>query len=126
MKFSHRVNEIISDQKPNRPFIVSLICVLGFFFTLSAVFGLFFPSSRTALAEYGILRPSIAYLKIIIALIAFIGYWKMKRYGVYLYVAMTFSGIIVNLGIFGAIYLPFQYVHFLIIIIGLIYFKRMS
>jgi hypothetical protein len=96
-----------------RPAIITIICILGFLGALMMLLTLLNPSARTQMIqETGV--------------IGLVGYWKMKRWGLYLYTVMAIisigGGFLLNLktGLFSYL------VPIIVIGIGLIYFERMT
>lgn len=110
-----------------RPAIITIICILGFFGALMMLLTLLNPSARTQMIqeEGAIIIPFL--MSIFIFWVAgLIGYWKMKRWGVTLYCIMTVisigGGFLLDLktGLFSYI-MPI-----IVIVVGLVYFKRMT
>jgi hypothetical protein len=70
-------------QTRERPALITIICLLAFFGTVGAVRVVFFsPVAR----EFGAWFPFYFFLHGILILVASLGLWKMKKWGVYLYI----------------------------------------
>ena len=82
-----------SSQK--RPLIITIICIIGFISApLFILRLLFIPEVATKLTEiYGKQFVPATILLAVIGLIALIGFWKMRKWGVYLYTLMAILGI---------------------------------
>ena len=118
--------QAVLSSKSVRPFLVTLLCILGFLFGIGALFSIANPEVLDKLLAYGYDRFMLSCIKTMIAIVAFIGYWKMRRWGVYLFAAMTFGGIAAHLSILGPIWWPALMPNLLVIVVGLVYFKKMS
>ena len=110
-----------------RPLIITIICIVLFISYLFGFFSLLIPDARNAVTQqYGASVIAFTVLSGIVGLVAIIGYWKMRKWGVYLYCA----SIVIN--IMGGLVLKFQtslYAYLMaavIIGIGLAYFRRMT
>ena len=110
-----------------RPIIITIVCILGFLGAAVMLLGLLSPSARTQLIkQYGTIMIPISMLSFSFFLAGIIGYWKMRKWGVYFYSVMAIisigSGILLNLqtGILSYI------IPIVIIGIGIIYYNRMS
>ena len=70
-------------QTRERPALITIICLLAFFGTVGTVRMVFFsPVAR----EFGAWFPFYFFLHGILVLVASIALWKMKKWGVYLYI----------------------------------------
>ena len=110
-----------------RPAIITIICILGFLGAIMMLLTLLSASARTQMIqeEGAIIMPFL--MSIFIFWVAgMIGYWKMKRWGVYLYCVMA----VISIGggfLFDLQTGTFSYLMPIIVIgVGLIYFKRMT
>ena len=110
-----------------RPVIITIICILGFLGALMMLLTLLNPSARTQMIqETGVIIIPFLMSIFIFWVAGLIGYWKMKRWGLYLYTVMAIisigGGFLLNLktGLFSYI-MPI-----IVIGIGLIYFDRMT
>jgi hypothetical protein len=111
-----------------RPIIISIICICAAFFVVVTAIALVFSSgARSYVFANMLMAPSnyVGLLSAFINLIALIGYWKMRKWGVYLYAV----GIVVSV-LFGLIDKSFSFgsliLSIVVVGIGLLYFKRMS
>jgi hypothetical protein len=92
-----------------RPTIITVFCVIGFIGVPFVFGGLLIPSARELLIQqYGFSFVPITVLSSLLGLIGLIGYWKMRKWGVYFYSAMAIIsigyGLIVGIpGILGYI-----------------------
>ena len=92
-----------------RPKIITVFCIIGFIGAPFVFEGLLIPSARELLIQqYGIFFVPITLLSSLLGLIGLIGYWKMRKWGVYFYTAMAVIsigyGLIVGIsGILGYI-----------------------
>ena len=79
-----------------RPLIITIICIIGFITALLVILRLLFiPEVATKLREiYGKQFVPAAISLVVIGLIALIGFWKMRKWGVYLYTLMAILGIV--------------------------------
>lgn len=113
-------------ERGKRPLLVTIFCILGFIAVPIVLFGMLVPSVRDVLIQrHGVLYVPITLLTTILALAGLIGYWTMKKWGVYVYAAMVVITIIYYLiaGIpdtFGHIY------RLVIVAVGFVYLRKMS
>jgi hypothetical protein len=110
-----------------RPAAVTIICILGFLGALMMLLTLLNPSARTqTIQETGLIIIPFLMSIFILWVAGLIGYWNMKRWGLYLYSVMAIismgGGFLLNLktGLLSYI-MPI-----IVIGIGLIYFRRMT
>lgn len=110
-----------------RPVIISIICVLGLLGGILSLAGILIPAARAMLVEsYGVLFVALTAVVSILTFASLLGFWKMKKWGLYVYIAATL------LGIAGGVYLglPFNILSYVvpaaIILIGFLYFKRLK
>jgi len=110
-----------------RPFWVTFVCVFGITVILISLYLIFIdPSTNVhAFATHGILRPTILAIINLISLIAFIGIWRMKRWGLITLIATFAISIIYNF-IMGIGYYWGYIPGVIIIIICLLYVKKMD
>jgi len=110
-----------------RPFWVTLACVFGITVILISLYLIFIdPSTNVhAFITHGFWRPTILAVINLISLIAFIGIWRMKRWGLITLIATFAISIIYNF-IMGIGYYWGYIPGAIIIIICLLYVKRMS
>lgn len=110
-----------------RPAIITITCILGFLGALMMLLTLLNPSARTQMIqEEGVIIIPFLMSIFIFWVAGMIGYWKMKRWGVYLYIVMA----VISIGggfLFNLQTGTFSYLMPIIVIgIGLIYLKRMT
>jgi hypothetical protein len=110
-----------------RPAAITIICILGFLGALMMLLTLLNPSARTEMIqETGLIIIPFLMSIFIFWVAGLIGYWKMKRWGLYLYTVMAVisigAGFLFNLQTGTISYL----MPIIVIGIGLIYFKRMT
>ncbi|MBN1684992.1 MAG: hypothetical protein JW855_06160 [Gammaproteobacteria bacterium] len=86
-KGGYRLFIVDSPPEKTRPLLISVVCVLGFLFTALGIgVILFFPHSVEELVRlYGHHLPVWSVITNIFSLIAFIGIWRMKYWGIILY-----------------------------------------
>ncbi len=71
--------------QPRRPPVVTILCILGFIGAVLVV-----PSALSAAArEVGPWYPSYLFFVGLSGLVCNIGFWKMRKWGLYLYLAVT-------------------------------------
>ncbi len=110
-----------------RPAVITIVCIFSFIGFAMIFVSLLRPAIRGLLIQrYGMIIMFLTLLTLIFGISGIIGYWRMSRWGVYLYSIM----VIISLG--GGMMLgiqtgPMAYVMpFVIIGIGLAYFKQMK
>ncbi|MDQ1299709.1 MAG: hypothetical protein QG636_377 [Patescibacteria group bacterium] len=108
-----------------RPVIISIICVVGFLGGILSLAGIIIPASRAMLVEsYGMSFVILTAVLTILTFASLIGFWKMKKWGLYTYIVATVLGMV------GGLYLglPFNVLSYIvptaIVVTGLFYFKR--
>ncbi|RIK34798.1 MAG: hypothetical protein DCC55_32315 [Chloroflexi bacterium] len=109
----------------DRPLSITIVCIIGFVafglsvFSVPMMYG-------TITAAYGVWFGPIWLVSLAVTLASLIGYWQMKKWGVYLYLAAFISGTVMGI-LFG---LPFTVVGvvapLLISALGLAYLRRME
>jgi len=107
-------NEILdytkSDAETKRPLLITIICVLGI---LGAVGSLLVLLSDQA-KEVGEWYPPFLAFTSTVGAICFIGFWKMKRWAVYLYVGLVLLNQFVmwTMGVWnlGALLIPLVFI----------------
>ena len=83
----------MKQQSEKRPIIITIFCIMGFLAVPFIIAGFLIPSGRNFLIQqYGFSFILIANLLSILSLAGLIGYWKMRKWGVYIYTA----AIIIN------------------------------
>lgn len=108
-----------------RPVLISAMCLLGFFHTLFAIAVILFApqSVEKLVAIYGHHLPMWSVVINIFSLIAFVGIWRMRYWGMILYIVAYIAGAfhahMTGYELLWA-YLP----GFLVIVISLIYLRR--
>ena len=119
--------EPISESR-KRPTIITVFCVIGFISGFISL-GLTLLSSRDfngfSVETYGAWYMPFVVVNMILYLVSVVGYWKMRKWGVYLYTALFAIGTIV--GVVAGV--PFTIlgviVPIAVIIIGFTYLKGM-
>ena len=110
-----------------RPLLITIVCIFGFIGFAMMFVALLIPSIRNLLIQrHGMIFIFLFALTFIFGIAGLIGYWKMNRWGIYLYSLMAIisfsSGFLVNV----QTRLIDNLLPFVIIGIGLAYFKRMK
>lgn len=110
-----------------RPIIITIVSILGFLGAAFMLLSLLIPSVRTQLIQqYGAIMIPISVLTFIFGLAGIIGYWNMRKWGVYLYSVMAIisivSGILLNMQTGISSYI----MPIVIIGIGILYYNRMT
>jgi hypothetical protein len=119
------MNEHTQPTQPKRPGIITAICVLGFLGVVNAAFSMFSPYAKMLGSSFQ------AYFAVVmlINLIAVVGFWKMKKWGVILY-ALTVTVNVVVLWQVWHFKLPAVLVgwvlNMVIVIIGIYHFPKMD
>ena len=67
-----------------RPIIITIVCVVGFIATALAV-PVIFSNAAASIASW---YPTVAAISIALTFVSLVGYWRMQRWGVYLYTAL--------------------------------------
>lgn len=85
-----------------RPALITIICLLGFFGIVGALRNLFFTSRFKVYGEW---FPFYFFLHGVLVFIASIGLWRMKKWGVYLYILTIVEAqfILIIIGLWGII-----------------------
>lgn len=100
------MSEAPSQPANKRPVIITVICIIGFIGALFS-FPLVFSSYASAIGPW---YPPFLGLASIVGIIAFIGVWRMRLWGLYLYSAMFIVSqivlIVMHLWSLPAIILP--------------------
>lgn len=113
-----------------RPLIITIICVLNFTGITCSFLSLVIPEDRALLVRRaGAVMVPIAFTICILVFVGMIGYWKMRKWGVWVYSCMAVinfgSGLLLRLplsqkGVFHYLLIIF------VIVIGFVYFDRMT
>ena len=86
--------------REKRPVLITLICIVGVIFNLMSVFGLLFLKELTEelAGAFGTHFVMIALITSISTIIAYIGLWRMRMWGIMLYgvSAIVFSAATIN------------------------------
>ncbi len=113
-------------EKNQRPLLITIVCIFGFIGGILVFLGLFIGAARDpVIQQYG---PSVIPITIVSGLFGLgglIGFWMMRKWGLYVYSANLVFGIISGM-IVG---MPFSIGYILpifVAILGFIYFKQMS
>ena len=108
----------------NRPLAITVICIIGFLgfglslFTMPALYG-------TLTATYGAWYGPFWVASLALTLVSLIGYWLMKKWGVFLYIGTFIAGTAVGV-LQGIPFTPLGLVvPLLISALGLVYLRRM-
>jgi hypothetical protein len=111
--------------QPQRPMIITISCTIGF-----VVFGL---STLTIPSMYGMITAAygdwygpVWLLFLGLTLASLIGYWRMKRWGVFLYVGAFIVGTAAGILLGLPFTIPGVIVPALISALGLAYLRRMG
>lgn len=79
-----------SNQKNQRPTLITFFCILGFVGIPLTLLSMAIPEIRTAMIqEYGNLSMVNLILSAILRTIGLVGLWRMRKWGVYFYTAMV-------------------------------------
>ncbi|MGH7905838.1 MAG: hypothetical protein ACREP6_04345 [Candidatus Binataceae bacterium] len=109
-----------------RPLIITAACAWIFVMVLLMVLTFLIPSARhNAIRVYGETLIPVGVLTILFDIAGLIGYWQMRRSGIYALAAMTAlnAGWSAALGWEGMINLLYP---FLVTLVGFMYWKRMK
>ncbi len=105
----------------SRPVAITVICIIGFIGILPSILLVFSPQATAIGAWY----PPFLAFSTIVGLISFIGLWMMKKWGVYLYAALTTCVQVVLLAM--GVWNPFTLIiPLVIVIIGFTNLPRMA
>ena len=120
-------NSYLSSSAANRrPAIITIICILGFAGVALSSFGYLIPVSRELLIQkYGVLGSSISAISLIFILASLIGYWQMRKWGVYIYSIGFVIGVAYSIFI-GEYYILSYIIPLAVIIAGFANFRKMS
>lgn len=89
-------------QTRERPALITIICLLGFFGIAGTLRNVFFAPWGKAAAAW---LPAYFFLQGVIVLVACVGLWRMKKWGVYLYIlAIVWAQVVMFIiGLWGII-----------------------
>ena len=124
MKEENEMTKQRSNASPKRPIIITVFCVIAFIVFSLSLFAL--PTLLDLFSTYygGWFVP-IWIGQALLTLISILGYWRMQKWGVYLYTALFVIGTIMGL----LMQVPFTImgviVPLIIIAIGFYYLKHM-
>src|SRR3989338_8242998 len=78
--------ELQNKTKKDRPLMISILCYIGFIGAFIVFLGLVVPATREKIIhQYGILFLAVGIIVALAGLIGLLGYWKMQKWGVYVY-----------------------------------------
>lgn len=122
-----------------RPILISIMCVLFFVvYAISLLLPMLVAMSRSMSQSVIIWAAPYSFIGTILFIIALIGYWKMKRWGVLLYTITFIAATIINLcaGVTkvclevsymsGCNILPYMFIPLIPMVIGVVYWKKME
>jgi hypothetical protein len=110
-----------------RPPIITLICILAMLGAVFTLIGLSVPGIRQPLAQqFGIWFVPLAIVQLGSGIASIVGLWMMRKWGLYLYVALTALGIVIDALVGGGNQAGGYLVPFLVIITGFRHLKRMT
>jgi uncharacterized membrane protein (DUF2068 family) len=75
--------------KIKRPVIITILCIIGYFWIIFAFPGVFAPEIKRS----GIFMPAVLGLIVAAQFISFIGLWHMKKWGAELFIISFFAKI---------------------------------
>lgn len=113
-----------------RPLIITILCVLNFIGLTITLLGLLIPENRALIVQRagGVMVP-MAFAISISAFVGMIGYWKMRKWGVWIYSGMAIidfgSDFLLNLSL-SQIGVTQYILKILVIAVGIVYFNRMT
>jgi hypothetical protein len=111
--------------KGERPIAITVFCIIGIGLIVLSLVAV--PNIADLLTEkVGGWYVPFLIASLLITLACFIGYWMMKRWGVYLYTAIFAIGTAVSVFFGLPVSLPGLIVPVLVIILGFAYIKRMN
>ena len=109
----------------NRPLAITIVCIIGFLafglslFTVPTLYG-------ALTATYGAWYGPFWVASLALSLVSLIGFWLMKKWGVFLYIGMFIAGSVVGV-LQGIPFTPLGIVvPLLISALGLFYLRRLS
>lgn len=113
-----------------RPLIITIICILNFIGYALSFLSLVIPEERAMLVQRaGTMMVPIAFAICILAFVGMVGYWKMRKWGVWIYLGMAIinfgSDLLFRLRLSQTGIIQYSLI-ILVIIIGFIYFDRMT
>lgn len=113
---------------PVRPFVITALCVLFFIFLCVALIAVLVNPENAirTLEPYGVWYTAFLLTSTICTAVAFIGFWKMKRWGLYVYVAMFLIGIVVSYAALGWVTVGGLLAPIALIAVVAFYFRRMT
>jgi hypothetical protein len=113
-----------------RPLIITILCVLNFIGLTITFLGLLIPENRAVIVQRaGEVMVPMAFVITISAFVGMVGYWKMRKWGVWIYSGMAIidfgSDFLLNLSLsqIGIIQMMLK---ILVIAVGIAYFNRMT
>ena len=119
-------------EKGKRPLLITIFCILGFIVVfITLIYFLIISGSTSAVPIFpinlygGVFYPFPIIFFPLCGLAGLIGYWKMRKWGVYVYAGTTVVKFFFSI----AIGLPFNTDYIgpsIVIIIGFAYLKRMT
>lgn len=111
--------------KIKRPVVLTIFCILGFLGLAFGFISIFLvPDVVSQLTSRSSLYLPITIILSLSMIVSLVGYWKMRKWGVYLYSVATGINIVYGLSINTPIYNSLFPV--IITILGWIYLKRMT
>ena len=115
------MSEAPSQPANKRPVIITVICIIGFIGALFAI-PLIFSSFA---ANVGAWYPPFLGLTTIVGIASFVGLWRMRSWGLYLYLAMFIIGQVVMMAMH--VWSPFStLLPIIVLVIGFCYRSRMQ
>ncbi len=113
-----------------RPLIITLICVFNFIGITISFLGLLVPEERALIVRrVGAIMVPIAFIICLLTFVGLIGYWKMRKWGVWVYLSMALinfsSDFLFKLRLSQTGIIQYGLIIF-VIVIGFIYFNRMT
>lgn len=113
-----------------RPLIITIICILNFIGYALSFLSLVIPEDRAALVQRaGVMMVPVAFTICILAFVGMVGYWKMRKWSVWIYLGMAIinfgSDLLFRLRLSQTGIIQYSLI-ILVIIIGFIYFDRMT
>jgi hypothetical protein len=113
-----------------RPLIISILCVLNFIGLTITFLGLLSPENRALIVQRaGEVMVPMAFVITILAFVGMIGYWKMRKWGIWVYSGMAIIDfgcdflLDLSLSQIGVIQTILK---ILVIVIGIAYLNRMT
>jgi hypothetical protein len=110
-----------------RPPIITLICVLAMLGAVFTLIGLSVPGIRQPLAQqFGIWFVPLVIVQLSGGIASIVGLWMMRKWGLYLYVALTALGIVIDVVAGEGDRAGGYFIPIFVIIMGFRYSKRMT